>query len=295
VEIEVELEMAMSAMRQNLAEYGIEYDSAKMEERLKTVSIRLADPIMTTFEHVGGWYNDFTAAILIRNDLLREGGDDVHFSFVLRHELFHALSGRVAYREIWHEEDEDGFAQAEYVDLFGENIVGGRVGLAFGPFPLEGGERNGRFDWLNEAVTETLSYSQEERELIGGFMGYGNERVLYQLLLHGGKAEIPEKLFVEAYLEDYEPGDNPIPKWKELWHSLQENYEPGILVKLDKLVKSGGAKAAYAYLVENYPNVRKYVDKKRQEAELQRYQKVLSALGGKSAAKGKSKKIRDKK
>jgi hypothetical protein len=83
------------------------------------------------------------------------------------------------------------------------------------------------------------------------------ERHLLELLRTKGNQEIPEKLFLNAYFEDYDlskPYGDRIPAWKELRRSLNEAYDSSFFIELDNMVAAYEDEAkAVAYLESLVP------------------------------------------
>lgn len=178
---------------------------------------------------------------------------------ILFHELLHAVSGRTVIKSQV-VDDIEGYG--EFTDT---DIIHQRTGTRIGSPRGEGLEMKQRFHWLNEAVTEQLTWrllgkkipepkSVMERLMSKKYEGsatYVPERKLFDLLLQKGSTPLDEKLFLAAYFEDFDPEKpNPIPAWKAMTKAVRESYGSNMLLELDKMIKSGGIGQAIKFLQE---------------------------------------------
>lgn len=163
---------------------------------------------------------------------------------IIYHELLHGICGRT----LTESTSNDGKIRTVHADVTNIPKLNDwegfqRVGLVF----INGG--NVMLEWLNEAVVEDINMRLAEEDETRG--AYEKARELLKHLRTSGKNEISEKLFFDAYFEDYKtdlPQGEKIPKWRKLIRALNEAYEPGILIKIDKLVREEGISAAIKFL-----------------------------------------------
>jgi hypothetical protein len=210
----------------------IDFDIERLKGRLFSLKISGIDPFSV---YSTGAYDPETHSLkLIRVQSLSEllsipisEGDEeaVSLEHVLYHEGFHADAGKLV---IYSDEEQD--------------IAITRSGLNYRTFeadiypPHEVKIGISRFEWLDEAITETLAMKVRGTENPGGRV---EECKLYDLLKTRGKQEIPEELFIDAYLENYDPTQPPgqrDPAWKKLRRAINEAYDPAFIVELDKMV-----------------------------------------------------------
>lgn len=156
------------------------------------------------------------------------------------HEMLHVVSGKLF------------LTTPRHLGVF--NTEKYRTGLFFGPRENDGNVE--RFEWLNEAVTETLALDMDKGKNIKFPSYYSEERLLLSLLMNGpvGKSgfKIDKKKFTNAYFEDYEANDAVeirLQYWKELMHAVNDLYYPGFLVKIDKIIKRKGG---VDYVIHNF-------------------------------------------
>jgi hypothetical protein len=197
----------------------------QLAQRLEQVQIRCFDRwenpnALGSYEP---WSKTFYLPVTATDQEIRETID---------HEGFHALEG-VTGQVTNKVRDGNSIVAADTV----------RTGLTIQP---RFGET--RFKWLNEAVTEDMN--MEVNELSEGV--YELEREILYLL----ERRIHAIDIRRAYFEDFEENtdqEQRLPAWKSLQRRLNAAFEPGILVTLDKLIKSApdedeGLEQAIAYL-----------------------------------------------
>lgn len=144
------------------------------------------------------------------------------------HERLHSISGRTVL-----------FVQTDDGGIFRRQ----RTGLRIEQRPNT--EARWRFVWLDEAVTTELANNMSGYDE----NGYLDERNIKNLLLHGGKKDIPDKILIDAYFEDYEPdASEKIPAWKKFHSAITEKYGPRFLVRLDKIIQENGIAAGIDYI-----------------------------------------------
>lgn len=193
-------------------------DSEVVQKKLEELKVTFTDPMAYGMDGEAG-YKTGASGIMISAD-----ASDWEYEYT--HEALHYLSGRTAL-------------------LRNENWVDyQRTGLAI----------EDRFNWLNEAITESLARSAMQRESRGG-VAYSREIKLLDLLANKGISPIDRSLFVKAYFENYD-ADKPYrernPQWKTLNTAINSAYSPGFLTKLDKYINEHGEDAASKQLEEDW-------------------------------------------
>jgi len=192
----------------------------QLEDRISLTNLDLGDglgsPTSTTDRY--GTFEDSTETAVIFQQTLREATGKKTFF----HELTHAISGRAI----------NILEPGQRYEGAGDNQ---RIGLRF-LYPGSSPARIG-LHWLNEARTESLAAQIAEV----GATAYPSERQLFSLLLTSGSQPLDQKLFDEAYIEDYDPSLAPadrVPKWKAMYAAVNQAYAPGFLLKLDQYIKA---------------------------------------------------------
>ncbi len=219
-----------------------------VNQRLGEISFDVKDAIVAKLKEIHAEYDSDFSNISIAHNVLDK--KDL-FRAVIFHELLHALSGRTEVVK----------TRGQYSPYI-QNV---RTGLYVASLHSKQIPRP-RFYWLNEAVTETLTWQLLGKQIPkqpGNFfeylnqMGelqasYGGERELYQLLLSRSRYPINKNLVLAAYFEDYDPNKPAaIPAWKTFIKALNESYGVNILLILDKIIKndrSGGLAKAIQFL-----------------------------------------------
>lgn len=148
---------------------------------------------------------------------------------ILTHETVHSIAGMVTLQDS-REEDEDnpgGFTTS-------------KQGLKFTFIPrkeaVKKGRVAGRFEWLDEALTESIAISMLDKSMPTTRF---EEINLYNLLRQKGAFDLPEKLFQEAYFEDFDtsaPVGQGLPEWNKLRHAINDAYDRQFLVELDDFI-----------------------------------------------------------
>ena len=228
--------LSLLSMRYSLSKEVTE----RIKVKLDSVSFCVVDGLSSEIENLGGYFSARKNQISIALPYFDRVEE------IINHEALHAASGRTVLKEA------ATLGGAE--DSFFESYSHTRSGLNYEGPSLE----NGRFVWLNEGITQTLtmeglaSIKRAESMIFRRKAEkpesnvYKSEVELVALLLTSGKKDIPFKIFVQAYFEDYEPerGDEAIPKWKALQQAITESYGPNFLVSLDKRIQKEGVQAA---------------------------------------------------
>lgn len=226
---------------------GLDVDQDVINHRLSAVQALTADPLVTRMEDAAGSFNAQTGTIFISLSTPKE--KQPHTS---GHELTHLISGRTITSVDHTVELRSGPARVT-------DIEHQRIGLRIG----------GRFRWLNEATTEKIILAVEDQKLKReGSLDQGdtskdsgvyrNERELLDLLLTSGEETIPEKLHLEAYFENFDPKAEPhnkIPKWNQFTEAVNQAYQPGFLVALDKYVSKKGVTEAVNQMKEDWKKI----------------------------------------
>lgn len=212
-------------------------DNETSQRRMAEINVVLGDALRDDLTaDRGGNFDSETDTVMIAQQDFKDLGEHIY-----THEILHALSGRTLVLRT--------DTPLEYMELEYMEFETQRIGFHFKNV------KQGRFRWLNEAITEelTISLTGDKEERI-----YKQERNLYKLLRKKGKLDIPEELFLAAYFENYDPSLPPgerIPQWKKLYGAINEAYEPGFLVRLDKMIQKGGIEVALLFI--NLPSLRK--------------------------------------
>lgn len=148
--------------------------------------------------------------------LSKQGFRDYH---VYAHEMLHALSGETLVHK-----------KARFHDTQWSTIENIRLGFRFNA------GFDTRFNWLNEAMTETLTMQLTGD---GADYAYRSERSLLTLLCK--ISGIDFSLFVDAYFEHFDPskeGADRNPAWRKLYAALNRAFCPGFLLQLDKYIQA---------------------------------------------------------
>jgi hypothetical protein len=194
------------------------------DKRIKEITFSLADPVSVEMENLAGAYDADQDQVFISADLTKEKRPNT-----LTHETMHALSGMTVLlqKEVLSEEDAElgiteGVTIMEYQ----------RVGTRFQSPDTE------RFRWLNEAITESLTlkaHGQKEGSI------YKSEREVLELILKGGTKKVKDEMIYRAYFENFDPNrEQHIPAWKTFYREVNESFEPGFLLSLDKAIEKHG-------------------------------------------------------
>jgi len=188
-------------------------DLGKIKKKLSSVKIVSGDYLLySDFTKGDGDYNpdDDTAVIptgeiaLIASGKRIDTGD--YQEYVYTHEMFHAVSGLAVL---------GGKEESETI----KDLRLQRSGLL----------TQGRFRWLNEALTERLAIKILG---LGDSNAYGEERDLLQIMIDRG---VPEELFTKAYFEDQKPGKGA-PSLKRLIKAINEKCGPKFLQETDEAI-----------------------------------------------------------
>ncbi len=235
-----------------LEQYGISADqAAKALTRIDTLAVHVVDSLVARLESMGGYYSHHDNQVSVDASLVSERRKQP-LREVLVHEFFHAISGRLVYKENTKTtifvDTEDGEVEEQKTGSVETHYTSGRVGLSFRvpnfeAYLFDGNKERGkdRFEWMNEAVTEQLAL--EFVSHIGGGTpsgGYHKEREALKLLCEKSNPKISFQLFVEAYFENYEPIENgeTIPKWRALREAINKSEGSKFLVEKDEQMKS---------------------------------------------------------
>lgn len=168
---------------------------------------------------------DAAGAHIFEDKTIALSRNDFSNYHVYAHEMMHALSGETSMLE------ECSFRETTWVSI--RNI---RKGVRYKV------DLSARFDWLNEAITETLTLKLAGD---GQDYAYRGERTLYDLIL--SKSGIDPSLFLDAYFENFDPsatGNERNPAWRKLYQAINQAFRPGFLLQLDKYISIHGLHAA---------------------------------------------------
>lgn len=251
-------------------------DEKTLRRRATGVGINAYDFLNGVLKEAGGEYfaegGQFGEPLIY---ITEQASQDKQYK-ILCHEMFHALSGRtIIGRPNIYISFED---QPEETHV-GSHYHNQRIGL----------ELQGRFDgptsfhWLNEAVTEATTM-----ELLGNKSGtYYIERLVLEVIediMKAGGVDDPRKLFLDAYFEDYEPGETSrIPAWKKLNKAINQAFSVrggSWLTIFNKIVEEEGIAGAALNLRSwakdnNIPAV-----ESRFEAKISEINQLIKNLGG---------------
>jgi hypothetical protein len=209
-------------MREAIAQEKYPISSEYMEEITDSVRFRLAD-MMTMFTRGGmsGDYSGLDYTVRIAGTIPEEKWEA---TFI--HEMMHALSGKHKI-EI---PDEDKSVDDAGLDLTIHDFA--RQGLSSG---------NGRFVWLNEALTERAALDLVVDSMKNKNTAYLEELEVLKYLQE--TLQIPAELFTDAYFEHYD--ENRVgqkqPNVQKLFDYADERFGNGFLVRLDSLIEKNTA------------------------------------------------------
>lgn len=193
-------------------------------ERLESLKIETLDDLSAKLSERWGDYVASTHTIRVSTGVPEEDLEDIYV-----HEIMHAISGQIEEREAT---DESSF--------LGRNILKSGV-RCHEKIDSSSGESidagSPSFSWLNEALTEQLTIDLLE---LKDSSHYIEERALLKKLLSIG---ISIEMFKGAYFENYKDrgqGQHRLPKTKELFSFINNNFGGGFLVKLDLYITRVG-------------------------------------------------------
>jgi len=187
-------------------------DIKKVKEKLSKIKVVAGDFLLySDFNSQDGDYDpDNETAVLPTGEVSIVREDDLDFEhyqeYVYTHEMMHALSGIA--------------------------VLGGKKnGEDFSETRLQrlGMRIEGKFTWLNEAITEYLTLKIFNKE---DSNAYNNERRILQTMINKG---VPESLFINAYFENQEPGKGS-PAIKKLIKTINEKCGTRFLQIIDDSV-----------------------------------------------------------
>ncbi len=209
-----------------------------IEARISESTTRLQDVLRAHLKEIWGEYIGHTGKIHIAESVPEGYVEDV-----LMHETLHALAGRTAFLERYM--DEENKNESAYGGTL-DSVAHQRTGVGFNEDPSLGSAE--RFKWLDEAITERLTM-QLTKTPAGS---YPKERLLLDLLLFRGKYPIDPHFFVDAYFENYDPGNTEkVPAWKTMMFVITKSYKPGFLTEIDKMVQEKGVDVAIQFMKAN--------------------------------------------
>lgn len=195
---------------------GIPISMERVLKTLELVTVKLDDAIEHLFDERWGSYDPRSHVALI-------GSENLRYKKILYrtycHEMFHALSGKTV----------RAVSDTEYDEILDPD----RIGLMI----------VGKFRWLNEAVTESLTQLVVDQER----NTYLTERKILGFIL--GESGLTLQDFARAYFEHYEPDERgtetgAIAGWKNISSKISDKLGEGFLQRLDKKIKLDGEKNA---------------------------------------------------
>lgn len=148
--------------------------------------------------------------------------------YTYTHEMLHALSGRTIYGNIREADNSLLSSRVQRLGLLAE----------------------GRFRWLNEAMTERINL-----DLLNEKEGsYPQERALLDLLIQQG---ISYSHLQRAYFEQHVPKKetSSLVSWREMMKDFNQTFKPGFLVKLDKYIHHNGLDKTIAQMREGWEKI----------------------------------------
>jgi hypothetical protein len=191
--------------------------------------------------------------------------------FILGHEAVHLTSGIGVVQEADREAEYLSFPVPNYPIM-----VKNGLRFAFGRSATYSKRQypyNFRFNWLNEAVTETDNIKISE---IKESKTREQEIQIYKLLREKGAIELPEYLFEEAYYEDFDPtapAGQRLPKWNLLRRSINEAYDRQFIIEIDDFIAANrreGLTRAIEFLEALTPGQYGKDDKTLQELRMEK-------------------------
>lgn len=206
-------------------------DPELAQKRLAKITMRVIDPFTnpgTTVIHKGqGYYNPDQNVVAISYELFEHGSNLVKHA--VTHELHHLLSG-----------------QTFLVDTTAEaTITPQRVGLA-----VLHPKRPPRFQWLNEAITETNTAAHLRHVGVpdASMIAYPHEQQILDSLLHmaSAPADFREQLLA-AYYANVAPADSTghrLQPVRRFLSTVRQLLGDGMFVYLDKIMQTGNYTAA---------------------------------------------------
>ncbi len=221
----------------------LQVNLAEVKNRLSKFSINLKDPLIIEFTQrkVDGDYI-FSSG---QTDSLRDSiniSSMVGFSeekLVYTHEMFHAISGRtsVLFGSI---PDNTNLPDSSGILVQNKGVVlPDRTGF------FTNDNKIGRFFWLNEATTQSLTLLMFPKDLVNRC--YVEEIELLETLLSGGGSLIPKRLLFDAYFVDNTDRNiqNTPEAMQRFYNVVDESYGvSGFLLKLDDYVSKNGVEKA---------------------------------------------------
>lgn len=210
----------------------------RFEETLSDYSFGLQDAVEANFELTGGLHYIAERRILIAQSV----SDQAEVERALAHEIFHALAGQtVLAKDTYY--DVPGF-KATVTD-FGFR----KGGLRFGK--IKTGAT--RLSWLNEAVTQQLTFNlgYDAKGI------YKQEMTLLSLLQEKGARAINLESFTQAYFENYsqKKGQAPVAAWSSLVRQINEAYCPNFLIYLEDYIRSHSLNKAISAMKQSWKRI----------------------------------------
>lgn len=233
-----ELQDALEPMRARFIEQGLAaIDEGRLPIARETFLRRSQGVDLRAVDHLRGGVDATLGKYWIESHVagISDYYDTASQESTVAHEMFHAISGKALLARKSHVVTQVGEITREH-DM--EKVIFQRNGLAFG------GSKGVIFASFDEPITELLtsdllnrpphSYKKEIKLILG----------LEGLMRQAGEQD-PRRLFIEAYLEDFDPtAKEKIPAWKKLNKSLSRALDrkdaPSGLVYIEKMIESLG-------------------------------------------------------
>lgn len=216
------------ALAKTVEQHGISLDKDTIEKRLESVKIMMVDGMSGLISTHTRGANYPSLRIVYINSMLRD--EDVRHT--LYHELMHEVSG------------------STFEDIGADKQVSRLAVRKFGLYRFDQDNRmygREKYRWLNEAVTESLTYELLQPDE----PTYTTEVLLFGELL---KKSISPNILYDAYFENgkgtiNEQGKS---KWQQFIDTIDFEYTPGFLDRLDEYVSERGLGAALKAMHEDW-------------------------------------------
>ena len=211
--------------------YNLQINWDEIQQKFGTISYDLFDQYysdMSPGRKIGDYDKDSHTVRVEMSPFSRVSFD------TLQHEHIHAISGR-----------KNDLSLIDFGDNkihIGHSIP--RLGAAF----ERSSAHPGRFEWLNEAITEEINIDIKKDVLkkdkhFSINDSYPDERQLFKLIIAGGQEPIAARLFYQAYFESETENPKDLKHRQELYQEISAAYgSPRFLIEIDDMIKKIGLK-----------------------------------------------------